>query len=92
MTDTPIKVRFNVTQVTFNLYKNKDGEVSVTTETLTINQRRQLPYIENYLKSKFKDYLAIEIEHYEYKAFTASIPFAIALEYGEERQDEEKEG
>lgn len=92
MTDTPIKVRFNVTQVTFNLYKNKDGEVSVTTETLSINQRRQLPYIENYLKSKFKDYLAIEIEHYEYKAFTASIPFAIALEYEEERQDEEKEG
>lgn len=92
MTDKPIKVRFNVTQVTFNLYKNKDGEVSVTTENLTINQRRQLPYIENYLKSKFKDYLAIEIEHYEYKAFTASIPFAIALEYGEERQDEEKEG
>nr|DAK13148.1 MAG TPA: hypothetical protein [Caudoviricetes sp.] len=92
MTDTPIKVRFNVTQVTFNLYKNKDGEVSVTTETLTINQRRQLPYIENYLKSKFKDYLAIEIEHYEYKAFTASIPFSLALEYGEERQDEEKEG
>lgn len=92
MTDTPIKARFNVTQVTFNLYKNKDGEVSVTTETLTINQRRQLPYIENYLKSKFKDYLAVEIEHYEYKAFTASIPFAIALEYGEERQDEEKEG
>lgn len=92
MTDTPIKVRFNVTQVTFNLYKNKDGEVSVTTETLSINQRRQLPYIENYLKSKFKDYLAIEIEHYEYKAFTASIPFAIALEYGGERQDEEKEG
>ena len=92
MKDTPIKVRFNVTQVTFNLYKNKDGEVSVTTETLTINQRRQLPYIENYLKSKFKDYLAVEIEHYEYKAFTGSIPFAIALEYGEERQDEEKEG
>jgi orf3 protein len=92
LTDTPIKVRFNVTQVTFNLYKNKDGEVSVTTETLTINQRRQLPYIENYLKSKFKDYLAIEIEHYEYKAFTASIPFSLALEYGEERQDEEKEG
>ena len=71
--------------------KNKDGQVSVKTETRTINQRRQLPYIENYLKSKFKDYLAIEIEHYEYKAFTASIPFAIALEYGEERQDEEKE-
>lgn len=92
MKDTPIKVRFNVTQVTFNLYKNKDGEVSVTTETLTINQRRQLPYIENYLKSKFKDYLAVEIEHYEYKAFTASIPFALALEYGEERRDEEKEG
>lgn len=92
MKDTPIKVRFNVTQVTFNLYKNKDGEVSVTTETLTINQRRQLPYIENYLKSKFKDYLAVEIEHYEYKAFTAFIPFAIALEYGEERQDEEKGG
>lgn len=92
MKDTPIKARFNVTQVTFNLYKNKDGEVSVTTETITINQRRQLPYIENYLKSKFKDYLAVEIEHYEYKAFTASIPFAIALEYGEERQDEEKEG
>lgn len=92
MKDTAIKVRFNVTQVTFNLYKNKDGEVSVTTETLTINQRRQLPYIENYLKSKFKDYLAIEIEHYEYKAFTASIPFAVALDYGEERQDEEKEG
>lgn len=92
MKDTSIKVRFNVTQVTFNLYKNKDGEVSVTTETLTINQRRQLPYIENYLKSKFKDYLAVEIEHYEYKAFTASIPFAIALEYGEERQDEEKGG
>lgn len=92
MTDTPIKVRFNVTQVTFTLYKNKDGQVLVTTETLTINQRRQLPYIENYLKSKFKDYLAVEIEHYEYKAFTASIPFAIVLEYGEERQDEEKEG
>lgn len=92
LTDTPIKVRFNVTQVTFNLYKNKDGQVSVKTETLTINQRRQLPYIENYLKSKFKDYLAIEVQHYEYKAFTASIPFSIALEYGEERQDEEKEG
>lgn len=92
MKDTPIKVRFNVTQVTFNLYKNKDGEVSVKTETLTINQRRQLPYIENYLKSKFKDYLAIEVQHYEYKAFMASIPFAIALEHGEERQDEEKEG
>lgn len=92
MTDTPIKVRFNVTQVTFNLYKNKDGQVLVTTETLIINQRRQLPYIENYLKSKFKDYLAIEIEHYEYKAFTASIPFATVLEHGEERQDEEKEG
>lgn len=88
MKDTPIKCSFNVTQVTFNLYKNEDGNVTITTETVTINQRRQLPYIERYLKERFKGYLTIEVVDYEYKAFTASIPFAIALEYGEEQQVE----
>ena len=88
MKDTPIKCNFNVTQVTFNLYKNEDGNVTIMTETVTINQRRQLPYIERYLKERFKGYLTIEVVDYEYKAFTASIPFAIVLEYGEEQQAE----
>ena len=88
MKDAPIKCTFNVTQVTFNLYKNEDGNVTITTETVTINQRRQLPYIERYLKERFKGYLTIEVVEYEYKSFTASIPFAIVLEYGEEQQAE----
>ena len=88
MKDIPIKCTFNVTQVTFNLYKNEDGNVTITTETVTINQRRQLPYIERYLKERFKGYLTIEIVEYEYKSFTAFIPFAIVLEYGEEQQAE----
>ena len=88
MTDSPIKCSFNATQVTFNLYKNKDGNVSIITEQLTINQRRQFPYIERYLKERFKGYLTIEVVEYEYKSFSASIPFAIALEYAEEQQAE----
>ena len=88
MKDAPIKCTFNVTQVTFNLYKNEDGNVTITTETVTINQRRQLPYIERYLKERFKGYLTIEVVEYEYKSFIASIPFAIVLEYAEEQQAE----
>lgn len=89
MNDLPIKCSFNVTQVTFNLYKNEDGKVTIETEQVTINQRRQLPYIDRYLKERYKGYLTIEIVEYEYKSFTASIPFAVALEYGEEQQTEE---
>lgn len=85
MTDTPIKCTFNVTQVTFNLYKNEDGNVTITPETVTINQRRQLPYIHRYLEERFKGYLTIEVVDYEYKSLTAYIPFATALEYGEEQ-------
>lgn len=85
MKDTPIKCTFNATQVIFNLYKNEGGNVTITTETVTINQRRQLPYIERYLKERFKDYLTIEVVDYEYKTFIASIPFAIVLEYAEEQ-------
>lgn len=88
LTDTTIKCSFNATQVTFSLYKNEDGNVTVTTETVTINQRRQLPYIERYLKERFTGYLTIEVVDYEYKSFTASIPFATALEYAEEQQAE----
>lgn len=88
MTDTSIKCSFNATQVTFNLYKNEDGNVTITTETVIINQRRQLPYIERYLKERFTGYLTIEVVDYEYKSFTASIPFAIVLEYAEEQQAE----
>lgn len=88
LTDTPIKCSFNATQVTFNLYKNEDGNVTITTEQVTINQRRQLPYIERYLKECFKGYLTIEVVDYEYKSFTASIPFATALEHAEEQQAE----
>ena len=89
MTDTPIKCTFNVTQVTFNLYKNEDGIVTITPETVTINQRRQLPYIQRYLEERFKGYLTIEVVNYEYKSFSASIPFATALEYAEEQQVQE---
>lgn len=85
MTDTPIKCAFNVTQVTFNLYKNEDGNVTIIPETVTINQRRQLPYIQRYLEERFKGYLTIEVVDYEYKSLTGYIPFAIALEYGEEQ-------
>ena len=88
MKDTPIKCTFNATQVTFNLYKNEDGQVTITTETVTINQRRQLPYIERYLRERFKGYLTIEVVDYEYKTYTTSIPFAIVLEYAEEQQTE----
>lgn len=88
LTDTPIKCTFNATQVTFNLYKNEDGQVTIIPETLTINQRRQLPYIERYLKERFKGYLTIEVVDYEYKSYVASIPFATALEYGEEQPAE----
>lgn len=88
MTDLPIKCSFNATQVTFNLYKNEDGNVSIITEQVTINQRRQLPYIERYLKERFKGYLTIEVVEYEYKSFSASIPFVTALEYAEEQQAE----
>lgn len=88
MTDTPIKCTFNATQVTFNLYKNEDGNVTIIPETVTINQRRQLPYIERYLKERFKGYLTIEVVHYEYKSYVASIPFVIVLEYGEEQPAE----
>ena len=88
LTDTPIKCTFNATQVTFNLYKNEDGQVTITPETVTINQRRQLPYIERYLKERFKGYLSIEVVDYEYKSYVASVPFATALEYGEEQSAE----
>jgi len=53
-----------------------------------INQRRQLPYIERYLKERFKGYLTIEVVDYEYKSLTAYIPFTTALEYGEEQPAE----
>lgn len=89
MTDLPIKCSFNTTQVTFNLYKNEDGNVTIITEQVTINQRRQLPYIERYLKERFKGYLTIEVVDYEYKSYSASIPFATALEYAEEQQAQE---
>lgn len=85
MTDLPIKCSFNVTQVTFNLYKNEAGNVTIITEQVTINQRRQLPYIERYLKERFKGYLTIEVVDYEYKSYSASIPFSTALEYAEEQ-------
>lgn len=89
LTDKPIKCTFNATQVTFNLYKNEDGNVTIITEQVTINQRRQLPYIERYLKGRFKGYLTIEVVDYEYKSYSASIPFATALEYAEEQQAQE---
>jgi hypothetical protein len=88
LTDLPIKCSFNATQVTFNLYKNEDGNVTITTEQVTINQRRQLPYIERYLKERFKGYLTIEVVDYEYKSYSAFIPFATALEHAEEQQAE----
>ena len=87
LTNTPIKCTFNATQVTFNLYKNEDGQVTITPETVMINQRRQLPYIERYLKERFKGYLTIEVVDYEYKSYTATIPFATALEYAEEQAE-----
>lgn len=88
MTELPIKCSFNATQVTFNLYKNEDGNVTITTEQVTINQRRQLPYIERYLKERFKGYLTIEVVDYEYKSYSASIPFATVLEHAEEQTAE----
>lgn len=88
MTDLPIKCSFNATQVTFNLYKNEDGNVTIITEQVTINQRRQLPYIERYLKERFKGYLTIEVVDYEYKSYSASIPFDTVLEHAEEQTAE----
>ena len=79
-----IKVSYNVTQVTFNLYNNKGGKVSVKEESETILYKRDRKYIENYLKKKYKDYLTVELVDYCHTAFKSLIPFSVALEYGSE--------
>lgn len=79
-----VKVRYNVTQCTFNLYKVENGEVTIETEQETILYKRDSKYLENYLKKKYKDYLTVELVDYYHKAFKAHIPFSVALEHGSE--------
>ena len=79
-----IKVSYNVTQVTFNLYKVEDGKVSVKEESETILYKRDRKYLENYLKKKYKGYLTVELIDFHHKTFKSLIPFSIALEYGSE--------
>ena len=77
-----IKVSYNVTQLTFNLYKNENGNVTIETEKETILHKRDSKYLENYLKKKYKGYLTVELVDYCHKAFKSRIPFSVALEYG----------
>ena len=79
-----IKISYNVTQVTFNLYKVEDGAVSVLQENETILHKRDDKFLTNYLKKKYKDFLTVELVDYEHKTLKSLIPFSIALEYGSE--------
>ena len=79
-----IKVSYNVTQVTFNLYKNDNGNVTIETEQETILHKRDSKYLENYLQKKYKVYLTVELVDYCHKAFKSLIPFSVVLEYGSE--------
>ena len=79
-----VKVGYNVTQFTFNLYKVENGEVTVKQDSETILRKRDNKYLDNYLKKKFKDYLTVELVDYQYKSFKSLIPFSVALEYGTE--------
>ena len=79
-----VKVGYNVTQFTFNLYKVENGEVTVKQDSETIIHKRDNKYLDNYLKKKFKDYLTVELVDYQYKSFKSLIPFSVALEYGTE--------
>lgn len=79
-----IKVSYNVTLVTFNTYKNENGNVTIETEQETILHKRDSKYLENYLKKKYKDYLTIELVDYCHKAYKSLIPFSLALEHASE--------
>lgn len=79
-----VKVGYNVTQFTFNLYKVENGEVTVKQDSETILYKRDNKYLDNYLKKKFKDYLTVELVDYQHKSFKSQIPFSVALEYGME--------
>ena len=79
-----LKLGYNVTQVTFNLYKNENGSVSITPESESILHKRDRKYLENYLKKKYKDYLTVELVEFKHKSFKSLIPFSVALEYGSE--------
>lgn len=79
-----IKVSYNITQVTFNLYNNEGGKVSVKEESETILYKRDRKYLENYLKKKYKDYLTVELIDFQHKTFKSLIPFSLVLEHGSE--------
>nr|DAS59478.1 MAG TPA: hypothetical protein [Caudoviricetes sp.] len=78
-----IKVKFNATSVTFNIYEREGEEVKITTETALINQKRQLPYIQKYLNKHYPKALTIEVLDYEYVPMVASLPFSTVLEYSQ---------
>ena len=79
-----VKVGFNVTQFTFNLYKVENGGVTVKQDSETILHKRDNKFLDNYLKKKFKDYLTVELVDYQHKSLKSHIPFSLALEYSSE--------
>lgn len=79
-----IKVKFNATSVTFNIYEREGEEVKNTMESILINQKRQLPYIQKYLNKHYPKALIIEVLDYEYVPMVASVPFSTVLEYSQE--------
>lgn len=78
-----IKVKYNATSVTFNIYERKGEEVKITPETIIINQKRQLPYIQNYLKKRYPKALTLEVLDFEHVSMVASLPFSTVLEYSQ---------
>lgn len=79
-----IKIKYNVTLVTFNCYK-KDGDDLVTeTHHETILYKRDKRFLENYLKRKYKNVIAIELVDYSHHSYQSTVPLSVALEYASE--------
>lgn len=78
-----IKVKYNATSVTFNIYEREGEELKITLETIIINQKRQLPYIQNYLKKQYPKALILEVLDFEHVSMVASLPFSTVLEYSQ---------
>ncbi len=78
-----IKVKYNATSVTFNIYEREGEEVKIKPETIIINQKRQLPFIQNYLKKHYPKALTLEVLDFEHVSMVASLPFSTVLEYSQ---------
>ena len=78
-----IKVSFNVTNITYDLFTLDREEIKSNRYMETLLHKRNETYINNYLNKKVKEFNSVgyDIKEIKQENIVAEIPYKVALEY-----------